>query len=315
MRPRWQIDDEVRLIRDVRDDGTFPGASRGELLVRRGSVGTIRDIGSFLQDQIIYSVHFLAENRVVGCREEELIDMAEAWTPSRFAFRDKVRSRAGMAVQGELLVRAGDTGEILKVLRDPSGDPDEVAYHVHFDTRPGRIFQVPERMLDAMPQAGREPEISEEDAERYYRQHPRAFTRPEARRLRHILVTYDDAAQKERVTAQLEALRARIGSVEDFAAAALEYSQCPTAMREGLIGTVRRGQLFPELEAPAFALAEGEISLPRESPVGLHLLYCEAVLPETTVSFEEARARIIAHLAGKRGMRGQAAGIGKRMGE
>ncbi|MDR0703292.1 MAG: nitrogen fixation protein NifZ [Azoarcus sp.] len=305
--PRWQIDDEVRLTRNVRDDGTFPGASRGELLARRGSVGVIRDIGFFLQDQIIYSVHFHAENRVVGCREEELIDAAEVWTPSRFEFREKVRSRAGMAVQGKLLVRAGDTGEILKVVCGPSGGLDDVAYHVHFDTMPGRVFQVPERMLDAIPQPGREPEISEEAAESYYRQHPRAFIRPEARRLRHILMTYDDAAQKERVTAQLEALRTGIATAEDFAAAALKYSQCPTALREGLIGAVRRGQLFPELEAPAFALAEGEISSPQESPVGLHLLFCDAVLPATTVSFADARARIIAHLTEKRGMRIQEA--------
>jgi nitrogen fixation protein NifZ len=84
MKPRWQIDDEVRLIRNVRDDGTFPGARMGDLLLRRGSVGVIRDIGFFLQDQIIYSVYFHAENRLVGCREEELIDIAEDWTPSRF---------------------------------------------------------------------------------------------------------------------------------------------------------------------------------------------------------------------------------------
>jgi nitrogen fixation protein NifZ len=146
VKARWQIDDEVRVIRNVRDDGTFPGASRGELLARRGSVGVIRDIGFFLQDQIIYSVRFYAENRVAGCREEELIDAAEDWTPSRFEFREKVRSRAGLAVNHEILVRAGDVGEILRVAREASG----IAYHVHFDTLPGRVLRVPENMLDSI---------------------------------------------------------------------------------------------------------------------------------------------------------------------
>ncbi|MDR2364816.1 MAG: nitrogen fixation protein NifZ [Zoogloeaceae bacterium] len=148
MKARWRIDDEVRVIRNVRDDGTFPGARMGDLLVRRGSVGVIRDIGFFLQDQIIYSVHFPAENRVVGCREEELIDIAEDWTPSRFEFREKVKSRASLTVQDEILVQAGDIGEVVKVVRDVSRCPDSgIAYHVHFDALPGRVLQVPENML------------------------------------------------------------------------------------------------------------------------------------------------------------------------
>ncbi|MDR1888405.1 MAG: nitrogen fixation protein NifZ [Zoogloeaceae bacterium] len=149
MKPRWQIDDEVRVIRNVRDDGTFPGANMGDLLVRRGSVGVIRDIGSFLQDQVIYSVHFYAENRMVGCREEELISRAEDWTPSRFEFREKVQSRISLRVKDEILVRAGDAGEIVKVVRQPTDDKASgVTYHVHFDTLPGRVLLIPETLLE-----------------------------------------------------------------------------------------------------------------------------------------------------------------------
>jgi nitrogen fixation protein NifZ len=144
--PRWQIDDEVRVIRNVRDDGTFPGADMGDLLLRRGSVGVIRDIGTFLQDQIIYSVYFYAENRLIGCREEELIGLDENWTPSRFEFRDKVTSRALLNIAGETRVRPGDTGEIIKVVREQPGGP---AYHVHFDALPGRVLLVSETLLES----------------------------------------------------------------------------------------------------------------------------------------------------------------------
>jgi nitrogen fixation protein NifZ len=154
MNPSWQIDDEVRIIRNVRDDGTFPGAEMGDLLVRRGSVGVIRNIGSFLQDQIIYSVHFYAGDRTVGCREEELISSNDAWTPSRFEFREKVQSRASLKVQDEILVRAGDTGEIIRVVYDHSGNEGDnkaanIVYHVHFDTLPGRVLLIPETMLES----------------------------------------------------------------------------------------------------------------------------------------------------------------------
>ena len=56
---RWDLGDDVRVIHNVRNDGTYPGEQVGALLIRRGSTGTIIDIGTFLQDQIIYTVHFL----------------------------------------------------------------------------------------------------------------------------------------------------------------------------------------------------------------------------------------------------------------
>ena len=143
MRPRWDFGDPVRVTRNVRDDGTFPGSARGQLLVRRGSIGHVRDVGSFLQDQIIYSVHFLEGDRVVGCREEELLGADEAWIESRFEVRQKVQVMRALAIRGELRVRAGSRGEILDVERD-SGSP---LYHVHFDCLPGNPLLVPETSL------------------------------------------------------------------------------------------------------------------------------------------------------------------------
>ncbi|OUD11653.1 nitrogen fixation protein NifZ [Thioflexithrix psekupsensis] len=142
MRPQFEYGDSVRVVRNVRNDGTFPGKEVGELLVRRGSVGYVRDIGSFLQDQIIYTVHFVDENRMVGCREEELIGGDEYWVASLFEFRDKVTPKIPLAIQGEVIAQPGDVGEVFKVLRDAPGG---VQYHVRF---PGRTLQVPETALD-----------------------------------------------------------------------------------------------------------------------------------------------------------------------
>ena len=101
-------------------------------------------VGTYLQDQLIYSVHFFEDNLMVGCREEELIGADDPWTPSRFEFRDKVATKAHLSVGGEVIVEAGVQGEVLKVLRDAPGG---VAYHVRF---PGRTLQVPEGVLDSL---------------------------------------------------------------------------------------------------------------------------------------------------------------------
>ena len=143
---RWDYGEAVRVVRNVRNDGTYPGLDTGAPLVRRGSVGYVVDVGTFLQDQIIYSVNFLEEGKIVGCREEELIGADEPWTPSRFEFRDKVRAGRGLKVGDEVLVAAGDLGEVIRVIRDAPGG---VAYHIHFDCQPGRLLQIPEGLLDA----------------------------------------------------------------------------------------------------------------------------------------------------------------------
>ena len=143
---KWQFGDAVRLTRNVRNDGTYPGQDTGALLIRRGAVGNVVDIGTFLQDQIIYSVHFLDEGRIVGCREEELIGADEAWLPSAFEFRQRVRAALALGSRGEVLVGAGAGGQVLKVVRDAPGG---VAYHVHFECLPGRPLVVPESALQA----------------------------------------------------------------------------------------------------------------------------------------------------------------------
>lgn len=145
-RPSFALGDSVRVVRNVRDDGTFPGAARGNLLARRGSIGTIVDIGTFLMDQVIYSVHFLDTNRIVGCREEEVIHADDPWVDSLFETRDRVRAARNLALDGVVCVAPGEPGEILNVVRDAPGG---VAYHVHFACLPGRPLLVREAALAA----------------------------------------------------------------------------------------------------------------------------------------------------------------------
>lgn len=145
MNAKWEYGEAVRLTRNVRNDGTYPGLDPGDFLVRRGSIGYVVDVGTFLQDQIIYSVNFLEEGKIVGCREEELIGGDDEWTPSRFEFREKVRAAKQLSVGGQVLVELGAVGEVIKVIRDATNG---VTYHIHFDSLPGRVLQIPEAILE-----------------------------------------------------------------------------------------------------------------------------------------------------------------------
>lgn len=159
MKPRFEFGAEVRLTRNVRNDGTYPGLEIGDFLVKRGSLGYVQDVGTYLQDQLIYKVHFMEANKLVGCREEELIAGDDPWNPSEFEFRDKVICNKALSVNGEVIVELGAQGEVLKVLRDIPGG---VQYHVRF---PGRTLQVPETVLAPLLKDKEEKKIGKKAAE------------------------------------------------------------------------------------------------------------------------------------------------------
>jgi nitrogen fixation protein NifZ len=64
----------VRVVstKYVKNDGTYAGREVGEVLVRKGDIGYVRDIGTFLQRYYIYAVEFLNTGVVVGMRGREL---------------------------------------------------------------------------------------------------------------------------------------------------------------------------------------------------------------------------------------------------
>ncbi len=142
MIPVYSYGDEVRVTRNLRNDGSFPGVDKGQLLVRRGETGHVRNLGTFLQDQIIYTVHFIQADIQVGCREEELIPASASWINSRFENRDRVVAAQALSLRGEVIVPLDTPGEVFKVIRHE----DAVHYHVQF---PGHLLIVPESALDS----------------------------------------------------------------------------------------------------------------------------------------------------------------------
>ena len=74
--PFFEYGAKVRSRYVVRNDGTFPGKEIGEVLVKKGEVGYVVSIGTFLQQFYIYGVEFLGTGYRVGMKRKEL-EMAE----------------------------------------------------------------------------------------------------------------------------------------------------------------------------------------------------------------------------------------------
>lgn len=70
--PAFELGHKVRALRDVRNDGTYPGRPVGDFLIREGDVGYVASVGTYLQLYYIYGVDFFDRRIVVGMRAKEL---------------------------------------------------------------------------------------------------------------------------------------------------------------------------------------------------------------------------------------------------
>lgn len=70
--PKFEYGQKVRSLMNIRNDGTFPGKEIGDVLVKKGDVGFVTRIGTFLQQFYIYGVDFYERGYIVGMKAREL---------------------------------------------------------------------------------------------------------------------------------------------------------------------------------------------------------------------------------------------------
>ncbi len=73
--PRFSFGERVVARSIIRNDGTFNGRDIGEVLVKKGDVGYVVSIGTFLQQFYIYAVEFTEYGYRVGMRAKELMTL------------------------------------------------------------------------------------------------------------------------------------------------------------------------------------------------------------------------------------------------
>ncbi len=100
---KFHTGQKVTLIEDVVNDGTYPFAKIGTLMMPRGSIGYIKTMGDFLQVIRVYEVHFFGtdmEVEIIGCREHELESMDDDYVDEMILERDALKAhREKMAKQ------------------------------------------------------------------------------------------------------------------------------------------------------------------------------------------------------------------------
>jgi nitrogen fixation protein NifZ len=70
--PYFSFGEKVKAKRVIRNDGTYAGKDVGDILAKKGEIGYIVSIGTFLQQFYIYGVEFPESGNRVGMKKKEL---------------------------------------------------------------------------------------------------------------------------------------------------------------------------------------------------------------------------------------------------
>jgi len=217
--------------------------------------------------------------------------------------RQLVGTLAGAPIAPSAMVEAADrfqneqrTIDFVLFDRAQAGEVAAPAAEVlaeYFEQRKGQ-FRAPEYrkliVVALLPaERARWMEISDEDLKKAYEERKNRLATPERRQIQQIVFPNADDAR---------AASERIGKGETFDAIAKERG---LADKDIDLGTFAKAAMLDRLVADAaFALKEGQVSMPVQGRFGTVLLRVAKIEPEKVPSFEEATDQLRTDLANER---------------
>jgi peptidyl-prolyl cis-trans isomerase C len=135
-------------------------------------------------------------------------------------------------------------------------------------------------------------------AREIYLLEPERFRVPERVHVSHLLIAVRGENEDAPAKAKAEALRDRLVAGASMADLAREFSDDPTAKTNGGdIGLLAAKDVDPAFAAAAFALTKpGELSPVVKSSLGYHVIQYRSRNPAHVVSFDDAKARLLAEV-------------------
>ena len=137
---------------------------------------------------------------------------------------------------------------------------------------------------------------SDEDAKKFYDEHPDQFTQPERVHVRHILIS-DDVTSADAIAK----IQADLKAGASFDEVAKSCSLCPSAAQGGDLGEVSKGQMVPEFETAAFALKNpGDLSEPIKTQFGWHIIRLEDRTPSSLEPLDTVKPQLLQYLTNEK---------------
>jgi peptidyl-prolyl cis-trans isomerase SurA len=140
-----------------------------------------------------------------------------------------------------------------------------------------------------------EIEISEDEIQAFYKQHPEQFMNRNSYHLYHIFLAFPEKSgpQGEADTvAKMEQIRKSISDGADFEDMARKYSMSPTASKGGDLGWFALSELLPAFQEQTQLLGLGEMSPVFVHEAGAHLLLLKDIKGGDQLQYDQVKDQI-----------------------
>jgi peptidyl-prolyl cis-trans isomerase SurA len=143
-------------------------------------------------------------------------------------------------------------------------------------------------------EVGSHVEITKDEVKQYYDAHPEEFTLPERVTLSEISLSTDGKKPEEfaAVRGKAEGLRNSVLNGDNFSQVASLYSEGSTAKAGGGLGSFKKGELAPQIEAIVFQMSKGQITEVIQTRAGFEFFKVEDHLPAGLQPFERVEPDI-----------------------
>jgi peptidyl-prolyl cis-trans isomerase D len=180
-------------------------------------------------------------------------------------------------------------------------DPGDAALQAYLQQSGTRFEEGPRRQVQVVlaDRTGMDLKIEEAGIKATFEAKKGLYARPADAEVkaRHILFMAKTPAEVAVATKKAEALRAELLKGRDFAKAAEELSEDPSAKGNGGdLSWFTREKMVPEFSAAAFGMEVGEISQPIKTGFGVHLIKLEDAKPKALATLDQVKDRIIQEL-------------------
>jgi len=139
-------------------------------------------------------------------------------------------------------------------------------------------------------------QVGESEVREYYEANRARYSEEDTFRARHIFFRTSEKAPAEEIKKSMTTalmVLAEAKSDRDFAELAKSYSEDPAARKDGgNLGTFKKGEMMPELEAAILNLKPGEVSELVYTPTGFHIVKLEERSTGKMKPFESVKAEI-----------------------
>jgi len=143
-------------------------------------------------------------------------------------------------------------------------------------------------------EVGAHLEISSDEVKQYYNAHSQEFALPERVILSEISLSTEGKKPEDFAAARskVEGLRASVLNGDDFHQVAALYSQGSSAKDGGNLGTFKKGELAPQIEAIVFQLGKGQITDVIQTRTGFEFIKVEDHLQAEVQPMDKVETQI-----------------------